>query len=134
MKFKNVYDKISTRRNFRTASLFYGEISYGEISLRRNILTMKFPYCETSLRRNFFRRDFPLRNFIRRNFLASFQGFKVSFDSEALIIKDGDPLIIIKFYRWSNLFMPTFWHLWCQGHYQPGWKLYGVASLNFSKT
>ena len=57
LKFKNIYDKISMRRNFCTANLFlrrnfrtakypYCKISYGEISLRRNFLPANFLYGE----------------------------------------------------------------------------------------
>ena len=57
------------RQNFFTANLFYGEIS-----VRRNIPTAKFPrakfaYGENSLRRNFPYGEISLRrNFLRRNF------------------------------------------------------------------
>ena len=69
MTFENAYDKISIRRNFRTAKLFYGEIS-----VRPNIRTAKIPtaifpydevslYDEISLRRNFLTAKFPTAKF-----------------------------------------------------------------------
>ena len=68
LKVKNSYDKISIRRNIRTANLFYGEIS-----VRRNIRmakfpAAKFPYGEISLRRNFFTSKFPTAKFLMAKF------------------------------------------------------------------
>ena len=53
VEVKNACEIISIRRIFFTANIFYGEIS-----IQRNILTVKFstvkfPYGEISLRRNF---------------------------------------------------------------------------------
>ena len=42
------YGEISVRRNIRTAKFPTAKYPYGEISLRRNFLTAKFPYGEIS--------------------------------------------------------------------------------------
>ena len=41
------YGEISVRRNIRTAKFPTAKFPYGEISLRRNVLMANFPYSET---------------------------------------------------------------------------------------
>ena len=60
---KNAFDEISIWRNFRTANL-----CYGEISVRRNVRTAKFPtakfpYGDVSLRRYFLTAKLPTAKF-----------------------------------------------------------------------
>ena len=54
-----MYGEIFLRRNFRTAKFPYGEIFVRRIFLRRDFLTAKFPYGEFYSRRNFFKAKFP---------------------------------------------------------------------------
>ena len=58
--------KIFQRKKYTSTIRF----PYGEISLRRNFLTAKFPYGEISLQRNILRRILLRRNILRRNFLT----------------------------------------------------------------